>query len=63
MALTQEQQDFVAEVHNFTQEVQLALRETRELNMKLSNQIKHFNKLERQLRDMARDKGLIVNNN
>lgn len=59
MALTPEQQKFKEEVDHFRREALEAVKEARQLAVKMEQQAKRFNKIEKTIRDMAREYGLI----
>ncbi|KKN72919.1 hypothetical protein LCGC14_0406230 [marine sediment metagenome] len=58
MPLTPEQQEFVKEVDEFKIQSHNVLKEARELDAKAISIIKRFNKLEKIIKDMAKEHGL-----
>ena len=55
MSLTNEQQALVIKVDLFKDEARKALKEMRDLEAKTLSQIKRFEKVEKTIRDMARE--------
>lgn len=55
MALTEEQKGFRAEVDNFLVEVQGAIKEAKELAVKVRQQNRRFGQLEKLIKAMAKE--------
>ena len=59
MALTKEQQEFKNEMEAFKLESNQSVKETKQLCKKGANLIKRFEKIDKIITDMAREKGLL----
>jgi len=62
MALTLEQQEFAREINRFKVEAREAIGEAQQLALKVSQQEKRFKKIEKTIRDMAKDWGIKLPN-
>ena len=56
MALTIEQQGFVEEVGVFKSELNLVLKESKELQARMKSIIKRFNRVDKIIQDMANER-------